>query len=408
MSNPKRKAPGDAAAPANAPTTASADVGEDTPNGGGVVQVAVAVPLRRVFDYRWDGGALVAGARVKVPFGRRRMVGVVVGSGAPAAARRLKRIAEVLDRDNLFGARVLELLLWAARYYHHPLGEVLQTALPAALRKGAPPTDPNRRRYARACADADAAAVESLARAPAQARVHRHLRGAGWVETAALAQRFADSAATLRRLRDKGLVEIETRTPERSVAASVADCAPVELDPAQRDADHALTESNPTPRDANHTPIELNPPPSVADCAQTESNSAQRNADHAPTESNPSSSAANHAPPELNPPQRDAVEAIAACAGRFGSFLLHGVTGSGKTEVYLEAARRCVAGGGQALLLVPEIALTPQLVARVRERLGDSVCVLHSGLSLGERYRAWWRARGGDAVAVLGTRSAVF
>jgi primosomal protein N' (replication factor Y) len=110
---------------------------------------------------------------------------------------------------------------------------------------------------------------------------------------------------------------------------------------------------------------------------------------------------------ELNPDQRHAVEAITAADG-FSCFLLYGVTGSGKTEVYLDAVRSVVDRGMQALVLVPEISLTPQLVHALRQRFGKSVAVLHSGLPAGERHYNWWRARQGHAPVVLGTRSAVF
>ncbi|MDD9857236.1 MAG: primosomal protein N' [Gammaproteobacteria bacterium] len=310
----------------------------------GVVQVAVAVPLRRVFDYRCEK-APAAGARVRVPFGRggrggRAMLGVVVSNNPAQGGHRLKPISEALDDANLFGARLLELLVWAARYYHHPLGEVLQTALPAALRKGQALADPDRQWWVRALPGGQSGAAPALGRAPAQRRLYEELRGGGWVRQAALRERCPGHRDALRRLQEKGLVEIALR-------------------PA-----HPL------------------PPPGAAP-----------NGESAPT---------------LNAQQRAAVEAISGQDGGFASFLLHGVTGSGKTEVYLEAAKRCIAGGGQVLILVPEIALTPQLVARVQARLGGGVSVLHSGLPAEQRYRAWWSAREGRAAAVLGTRSAVF
>jgi primosomal protein N' (replication factor Y) (superfamily II helicase) len=111
--------------------------------------------------------------------------------------------------------------------------------------------------------------------------------------------------------------------------------------------------------------------------------------------------------PELNPDQQRAVAAIRARQG-FGVFLLDGVTGSGKTEVYLQLMRDVIASGRQVLVLVPEIGLTPQLVARLRDRLGIEPDVLHSGLSDVERLRAWRGARAGTARLVVGTRSAVF
>ncbi|MDG2537859.1 primosomal protein N' [Dyella jiangningensis] len=113
-------------------------------------------------------------------------------------------------------------------------------------------------------------------------------------------------------------------------------------------------------------------------------------------------------PPELMPEQRQAVDTIAESLGQFQSFLLDGVTGSGKTEVYLALIEQVVAQGKQALLLVPEIGLAPQTVRRVRDRLGVAVEVLHSNLAEGDRARAWLRARSGEAKVILGTRSAVF
>jgi hypothetical protein len=112
--------------------------------------------------------------------------------------------------------------------------------------------------------------------------------------------------------------------------------------------------------------------------------------------------------PALSPEQSAAVTAIDAAAGKFAPFLLHGITGSGKTEVYLHAVEHCLRQGGRALVLVPEIGLRPQLVARFRERFAVTVAVLHSGLTDSERLAAWRDCVGGTARVVLGTRSAVF
>jgi primosomal protein N' (replication factor Y) len=125
----------------------------------------------------------------------------------------------------------------------------------------------------------------------------------------------------------------------------------------------------------------------------------------APTE--PTGTAGKTAPP-LNPSQHAAVEAINAAHDRFGTFLLDGVTGSGKTEVYFQIIETVLRTGRQALLLVPEIGLTPQMVERVRRRFACPLAVLHSGLSDGERLAAWLQARDGRAAIIIGTRSAVF
>ncbi|RDJ00558.1 primosomal protein N' [Dyella solisilvae] len=114
------------------------------------------------------------------------------------------------------------------------------------------------------------------------------------------------------------------------------------------------------------------------------------------------------AAPALTDEQRQAVQSVGEALGRFQPFLLDGVTGSGKTEVYLALIEQVIAQGKQALLLVPEIGLAPQTVRRLRERLGVAVQVLHSNLAEGDRARAWLRARSGEAKVILGTRSAVF
>jgi len=111
---------------------------------------------------------------------------------------------------------------------------------------------------------------------------------------------------------------------------------------------------------------------------------------------------------ELTPEQQAAVDAVAVARGKFAPFVLHGVTGSGKTEVYLRAIAEVVARGEQALVLVPEISLTPQLVARFAERFSGPLAVLHSGLTDTDRLQAWRAARQGSASVIIGTRSAVF
>ena len=115
-------------------------------------------------------------------------------------------------------------------------------------------------------------------------------------------------------------------------------------------------------------------------------------------------------PPRLRPAQKAALDEMSEAldGGVFGAFLLHGVTGSGKTEVYLRAISRVIARGGQAIVLVPEISLTPQAARRFRARLGERVGIFHSGLSASERHAVWRAARAGEIDVVLGARSAVF
>jgi primosomal protein N' (replication factor Y) len=279
--------------------------------------------------------------RVRVPFGRTNVVGIIleVMAASQIAPERLKTALAMLDQQPLLPADILKLMCWASSYYHYPIGDVVLSGFPALLRQGSP---------ARARAISTwhlttaglAAKPETLARASRQANLlrslqsHKHglnlrqLAGGNW-------------RPVLHKLIDKGWVEER----ETSCLSRCLDIA------------------------------------------------GQHNSD---------------TPHELNSQQRQAVESVVAALGSFQTFLLDGVTGSGKTEVYLRLITQVIADGRQALVLVPEIGLTPQLVQRFQQRFQVPVAVLHSNLSDQEHLCAWLMARDGSAPIVLGTRSAVF
>lgn len=305
--------------------------------------MAVDVPLRQLFDYRCPAGIdaeqLRAGVRWWVPFGRRRVVGVLIEvrreSSLPDS--RLRTAVAPIDPVPVLEPPLLGLLRWAADYYRHPPGEVIAAALPAPLRSGAAAVETRERWTV-------TAAARTGELPPLSARAHRlremvdalgrvdSLDEAGLI---GLSPRWRDH---LRELEKRGWV---TRLAVASVPAAAG---PVTVTPG--------------------------PPPTDA--------------------------------------QQQAIDAIGGAEGRFAPFLLHGVTGSGKTEVYLRAIAAAVGRGQQALVLVPEIALTPQLVARFTERFDAPLAVLHSSLTDQERLRAWRMARSGAAPVVIGTRSAIF
>ena len=308
-----------------------------------ILKVAINVPLARHFDYLPPAGrrTVPPGCRVLVPFGRQRVVGLVMGERETSELPRskLRRAENVLDDDPLVPDEGLWLIRFTSDYYHHPIGEVAAAALPVILRKGDDlyPT----RTVVAATDDGRAADVEALAkRAPKQAELLEALvdAGHGGLSVEALSESLPAWRRIAKSLESRGYIRrLETKESGASVA-------------------HAVT-----PEDG----------------------------------------------PSLNDAQRAAVAAIQEAEG-FDAFLLDGVTGSGKTEVYLHLIRDVVAAGGQALVLVPEIGLTPQLVARFRERLGIEPALLHSGLGDTERLAAWRDARSGAARLVVGTRSAVF
>ena len=301
-----------------------------------VLRVALALPLPRLFDYLAPDGpgpVPAVGSRVRVPFGPRERVGVIVElpDAAEADAPALKPALAILDDPPLFAGELLDSLRWLARYLHAPLGEVLSTALPGPLRHGE--ALPDTHDWAWRLTEAGRAAATGLrAGKPRQLADRLH---AGPITEDALESNFDGWRSAARSLAKRALVE--------RLAIPPSSWAPA-------------------------------PQPG----------------------------------PELNPQQQEAVDAVLARPGEFAPALLEGVTGSGKTEVYLHAIADCLARGRQALVLVPEIGLTPQLLARFRARLGVPVHALHSGLSDGDRARTWAACSRGEARVVVGTRSAVF
>ena len=353
-----------------------------------VLQVAVPVPVRHPFDYLppYPGSAppVCPGARVRVPFGRASAVGVVVGVARASAvdARRLKRVREVIDAEPLLDPAMLKLLLWASGYFQHPVGEVVVGTLPRLLRLGRAPRAERTIRYAATTAGVRAFA-EGIAGAPVQSRMLGLMLDAGGVSEAELGAAHRDWRRPLRALIAKGWAESVPDVPRRADPPDGAGGPdrPVRIDDQRRGTER------PDGTDRSDRPVP--------------NDDRQRESDQPKAPGRPDR-------PVLNAEQSRAVEAVEACLGEFSPFVLDGVTGSGKTEVYLRLIETAVARGRQALVLIPEIGLTPQLLARFRERLPYRVAALHSGLSDGERLSSWTHARNGTADVVVGTRSAVF
>lgn len=320
-----------------------------------IVDVAIPVPLDRTFSYRVPAclaSSVAVGSRVLVPFGRRTMTGYVLGP-AGAIEGELKEIRQLLDPAPLFAPDELEFLRWVAGYYLHPLGEVIKSALPAGINV-----------TSRRGKGADGTEGETLTGG-------RPVKREGWY-------RPAGDPVFEPPLRGKGKeILLFLRESGAATAAELkgrfGPCTPQLR--RLRDLGLVLREEREVYRD----PF--------------------RDEEVVPD-----------TPLSLNPDQAAALDRVtAACdVGTFAPFLLHGVTGSGKTEVYLQAIAHARDQGKSALVLVPEIALTPQLVRRFRSRFREPIAVLHSALSDGERYDEWRRIRRGEARIVIGARSAIF
>ena len=306
-----------------------------------IAQVALQVPLARTFDYLIPEGMQVTiGCRVQVAFGKQRQaVGIVmaVKERSELPIESLKPVSALLDRTSLFPEPLWRVLLWAAEYYHYPIGEVLFHALPVLLRQGKPAHHAPLW-YWFATEQGKAVDLNNLKRAPKQQQALAALRHAIiWRHQVA---ELEINEAALQALKAKGLCELNSAAP------------------------------------------------ASADWRKTYSMAGERL--------------------KLNTEQATAVGAIHTDIDHFSCWLLAGITGSGKTEVYLSVLENVLAQGKQALVLVPEIGLTPQTIARFRERFNAPVEVMHSGLNDSERLNVWLKARNGEAAIIIGTRSALF
>jgi primosomal protein N' (replication factor Y) len=366
-----------------------------------VVEVAVGLPVRGTYSYALPPAleeSARVGTRVLVPFGPRGVTGVIVGTPGEGPEGGLRLVREVLDDRPALEPSLVELCLWIAEYYEAPPGEVLRAALPPGT--------------------AEAFHVRLALSAGGRA----FLEGRGGALPAPARQALASLAvgkaprlpvALRRELLDRGLVE-EVDERQRARVSEHREPWAFLARPPTEDEARALARA---PRRAALLAALAGGPRPARELAGAGSRGDALRAlirmGLVATEPRPPA----RPPPALletplapTPGQALALDAIGAAldARRFEAFLLHGVTGSGKTEVYLQSIARARAAGRGALVLVPEIALTPQLAARFRARFGDEVVVLHSGLGDAERLRGWRRLRAGEAHIAVGARSAVF
>ncbi len=322
-----------------------------------IARVTLELALRKEFDYAIPAGLagqVDVGSRVQVPFGSRKVLGCVTALAEQSAHDKLKPIIKVIGAQTLVTPKVLRLARWIGDYYCCAPEIALKSVLPEVVRK-------ERAGWREQLV---VRALPFTGELPKLAKRQRDVwniveerRELPLQELIALAE---TTAATIRRLEDKGLVSISAEISERDPYARehILPTQPLPLNPAQLKALEAITRAM--------------VPPAAA-------------------------------PAELNT-QNSKLKTV---------FLLHGVTGSGKTEVYLQALAHALARGRGGIVLVPEISLTPQTVERFKARFSHGpqqtlVAVLHSHLSAGERHDEWHKIRQGRARIVIGARSAIF
>jgi len=341
-----------------------------------LVEVALPVPPARTFLYRAEE-ALAPGTRVRVQFGGRRLIGWVVGPARPGrrAPDRIRTIERVLDETPSVTPELLALCRWAADYYLASLGIVLRTAVPTLLTETTRTKDPVRtRRVVRIARELPSLQQrdETFGRARRQRECYEVLEASGGsLDLAHLTDELGFSAAVIRGLVDKELVTLHDEPLVRDPFAAMEPPPPSSHTPtpAQAEAIRRLVAAS---RAAVSTGVRFETGADDSD------------------------------------PDAGSITQLLTTSRAPLPFLLLGVTGSGKTLVYIELLKEVLRRGRGAIVLVPEIALTPQTVARFRAEFGDVVAVLHSALSDGERYDAWRALRSGERRIAIGARSAIF
>jgi len=372
--------------------------------------VSLPVPLDRPFTYRLPETLrhrVRAGCRVIVPFGTRKLTGVVFKTHDHHPDVATREVLRLLDPEPVFDVSMLKLARWVADYYCAPMGEVLRTM--------APLTGELRRTKVWAVTDKGRDIARRLLVGDSSdeptVQLLRLLEQRPLSE-ASINRKFTDAKKILQALERKELVEVEQsfadRDPLRAPAARLrvefrGRPADVKLTKAEREL-VAFLELHPGAHNLEELDTQVKGASSAARAL------ARRRLLELRPEALAVDSGWSRPPHALNPDQQTAFDAVRAAleARRFQVFLLQGVTGSGKTEVYLNCIEAVLALDRGALLMVPEIALTPAVAGQFHTRFGDRVAILHSAFHDAERAEQWRRLRSGQARVAVGTRSAVF
>jgi len=402
-------------------------------------EVALPVPLDRTFTYAVrDGQSVLRGARVIAPFRNEKLIGVVTAADVPVPEDfELRFLEAVLDEESLLSEQLLELAEWTAQYYLAPLGEVLRAMLPlmAEVRRTVyyRMTDLGRDVLARTLESAGedrlpntGLSVSTAGMSFAQddrARKNRLSREAMDMEHRVLTRLAAGEpvkVSTLRTSTGAGLplltglvrkkwIVRETAAAERDAQRTqrFAVLTPEMRLPALTDKQQAILAE--LAASGGELPLaELRRRNLPSSTLQTLVRRGLVRIDERPMAFHLGGLTPSAAAFELNAAQTAALAAITASLDGFHPFLLHGVTGSGKTAVYLAAMRAALERGLASILLVPEIGLTPQTAGLLDRAFGQRVALLHSALTPEERSEQWRRIRSGNAPIVVGTRSAIF
>jgi primosomal protein N' (replication factor Y) len=380
--------------------------------------VVLPVPLDRAFTYKIkDEAEPPVGGRVVVPFRNEKMIGVVVRLHDEAPPVEARFIDSVLDQEPILNTELMELAAWIAQYYLAPLGEVLRGMLPL--------TAEVRRSVSYRISETGKTILFEGSQLGSSRRSRRtpDEQNTEYTVLNYLSDGEPAKSSTLRR-NTGATLELLTGMLRKKWLLRETDAAPRD---ARRMVRHAVLVAEARPPKLNDNQLAILaelagaggslPVPALrrldlpATTLQTLVKRGLVTLEDRPAGFHLAAGAAGPAAPHvLNPEQHAALLQIMAAlhTQQFGACLLHGVTGSGKTAVYLAALARAQQTGHSAILLVPEIGLTPAMAAQLHTAFGDSVALLHSSLTPDERAEQWYRIRRGEARIVVGTRSAIF
>jgi len=383
------------------------------------LEVAVAAPLPQTLTYAalHDGRVARVGQRVLVPLSGRLLTGYVLAVTEDKPEFRLKPIADILDDFPVFPENMVPFFRWVARYYHYPIGEVIRGALPGGLTS----------QSGRQITITEAGLHYFFTEQPQLAEEHPWLAG--------LTAKKKLSAATVRKLwrgkerrlieqwGEQGLISVEQIISGATIGQKTETCVFFVPEPPTAET---LASLKPSEKKTLALLEEMQPHSSQGlprrEMTRAYSGAAKALAllaekgiirlEDRPVYRDPFGETPLFfpRPAQLTADQETALALLnpAITQKKYAPFLLHGITGSGKTEVYLQAAETTLALGRSVLVLVPEIALATQLEAHFLSRFGETVALLHSGLARGERFDQWQRVVSGEARIVIGARSAIF
>ena len=375
-----------------------------------IVEVALNLPLRKSFDYRWPDNITrvpEAGLQVLVPFGSQKKGGVVVGVKEKSDFSRLKSVETLVDEEPLFSAEMLKLTRWTSEYYFCAWGETLNSAIPGGLAL--------RLRTTFTPSSSSLPLLDALSEVPLSLirkqetwtqqewlkcnpneRDHQILRSWMANENVQTSHLLLGQKAKPKMERWVSLLKVDElnntakrrKSKRQQIFEILAENPAVSWSDIQSRVNAPSQALNKLKEEGYIDFFEKRVYRRFIEGELPQIEAFQ----------------------DLNQQQNSAFNVLKESLGKgvYRTFLLEGVTGSGKTEVYLHAVRAAHKLGKSSLVLVPEISLTPQLVNRFRSRFGDLVAVLHSGMDDGERFDEWSRVRNGIATIVIGARSAVF